>query len=281
MPPAMMGSRSLRPAHHAEVADSHPAPATTNHHVRDPIADGGRAVILWGRSSSWLEVTSACGALTAPLVRRNAVSAPGTDGLIPVLARTAGEVEAAAQRGRVLPSDRTRFQVVAVLARQERARVRAEISSDARRSVMLKRLDGIALILAQIATRDTSLLALLAEDAVLSDAARALDAEPVAGRREGGGRSRGHGPGAAGRRSPPPPPSGGWCRRRSSRVSWPTRSSPRTSPPSGRARPRRVAWPPGSCSGRCSARSSGPAGEPRRAWRCPRRRRCRRRAAAH
>jgi SNF2-related domain/Helicase conserved C-terminal domain len=96
------------------------------------------------------------------------------DGIIPVLARTASEVEAAAQRGRVLASDRTKFQVVAVLARQERARVRAETGSDARRSAMLKRLDGIALILAQIATRDTSLLALLAEDAVLSDAARAL-----------------------------------------------------------------------------------------------------------
>jgi superfamily II DNA or RNA helicase len=91
-----------------------------------------------------------------------------------VLARAASEVEAAAQRGRVLPSDRTKFQVVAVLARQERARVRAEVSSDARRSAMLKRLDGIALILAQIATRDTSLLALLAEDAVLSDGARTL-----------------------------------------------------------------------------------------------------------
>jgi hypothetical protein len=96
------------------------------------------------------------------------------DGIIPVLARTASEVEAAAQRGRVLSSDRTKFQVVAVLARQERARVRAEISNDARRSAMLKRLDGIALILAQTATRDTSLLTLLGEDAVLSDAARAL-----------------------------------------------------------------------------------------------------------
>ncbi len=52
--------------------------------------------------------------------------------------------------------------------------MRAEISSDARRSGMLKRLDGIALILAQIATRDMSLLALLGEDAVLSEAARAL-----------------------------------------------------------------------------------------------------------
>jgi superfamily II DNA or RNA helicase len=94
--------------------------------------------------------------------------------IIAVLARTAGEVEKAAQRGRVLPSDRTKFQVVAILARQERARVRAEAGSDARRSATLKRLDGVALALAQTATRDTSLLALLAEDAVLSDGARAL-----------------------------------------------------------------------------------------------------------
>lgn len=94
-------------------------------------------------------------------------------GLIAVLARTAREVETAAQRDRVLPSDRTKFQVVAVLARQERARVRTEVTNDARRSAALKRLDGIALMLAQTATRDTSLLALLADDAVLSDSARA------------------------------------------------------------------------------------------------------------
>ena len=81
---------------------------------------------------------------------------------------------ARAQRGDLRPSDRTKFQVVAVLARQERARVRAEISNDARRSAILKRLDGIALTLAQTATRDTSLLALLAEDSVLSDTARTL-----------------------------------------------------------------------------------------------------------
>ena len=96
------------------------------------------------------------------------------DGIIPVLARTARAVEVAAQRGSVGPSDRTKFQVVAVLARQERARVRADGGNDARRSAMLKRLDGIALILAQTATHDTSLLELLGEDAVLSDAARAL-----------------------------------------------------------------------------------------------------------
>jgi SNF2 domain-containing protein/helicase-like protein len=96
------------------------------------------------------------------------------DGIIPVLARTAREVETAAQRGRVRPSERAKFQVVAVLARQERARVRADSGSDARRSAMLKRLDGIALILAQTATHDTSLIELLAEDAVLTEGAREL-----------------------------------------------------------------------------------------------------------
>ncbi len=96
------------------------------------------------------------------------------EGIIPVLARTAREVETAAQRGRMTTSDRTKFQVVAVLARQERARVRAEVSNDTQRSTMLKRLDGIALILAQTGTHDTSLLGLLDEDAVLSDSARAL-----------------------------------------------------------------------------------------------------------
>ncbi|WP_245607242.1 DEAD/DEAH box helicase [Pseudonocardia spinosispora] len=96
------------------------------------------------------------------------------DGIIAVLARTAREVETAAQRGRMLDQQRTKFQVVAVLARQERARVRAEISNDTLRTALLKRLDGIALILAQIATRDTSLLELLGEDAVLSDAAKAV-----------------------------------------------------------------------------------------------------------
>ena len=97
------------------------------------------------------------------------------DGIIPVLARTVREVEAAAERGPVRPSVRTKFQVVALLVREERARVRAdEASSETHRAERIKRLDGVALILAQTAARDTSLLALLAEDAVVSDAARSL-----------------------------------------------------------------------------------------------------------
>jgi len=106
---------------------------------------------------------------TAPRQRRD------REDLISVLARTVREVEAAAKRGAVTPSARTKFQVVALLLRQEHARVKADdTTGQARRAEQLKRLDGIATILATTAVRDAGLLALLAEDAVVSDAARAL-----------------------------------------------------------------------------------------------------------
>jgi SNF2-related domain/Helicase conserved C-terminal domain len=91
------------------------------------------------------------------------------------LARAVREVEAVVRRGRVTPAVRTKFQVVALLLREEHARVRAEqTDSETRRAEQLKRLDGIATILAKTAVRDPALLALLAEDAVVSDAARSL-----------------------------------------------------------------------------------------------------------
>lgn len=99
----------------------------------------------------------------------------GNDGIMSVLARAVREVEAGAQRGRVSPSTRTKFQVVALLAREERTRAKADASlTDAQRAEKLKRLDGIGTILAQTAARDTSLLSLLAEDAEVSDAAIVL-----------------------------------------------------------------------------------------------------------
>jgi superfamily II DNA or RNA helicase len=64
-----------------------------------------------------------------------------------------------------------------MLLRDERARVRAADVSDSRRAEQLKRLDGIATILATTAVRDAGLLALLAEDAGVSDAARSLKLE--------------------------------------------------------------------------------------------------------
>jgi hypothetical protein len=92
-----------------------------------------------------------------------------------VLARAVREVEAAAQRGAVTPAVRTKFQVVALLVREEHARVRGEATSNStHRAEQLKRLDGIATILARTAVRDPALLALLAEDAVVSPAARSL-----------------------------------------------------------------------------------------------------------
>ena len=67
------------------------------------------------------------------------------DGLIPVLARAVREVEAAAQRGQVKPSSRTKFQVIALLMREERARVKVDKTiSDSERAEQMKRLDGVA-----------------------------------------------------------------------------------------------------------------------------------------
>jgi SNF2-related domain/Helicase conserved C-terminal domain len=97
--------------------------------------------------------------------------------VVSVLARTAGEVEAAARRGRVTPAVRTKFQAVALLLRDERARVRAAAGSDTHRAGQLKRLDGVAAILATTAVQDAGLLALLAEDCGVSDAARSLKRE--------------------------------------------------------------------------------------------------------
>ncbi|GAA1593153.1 hypothetical protein GCM10009789_53980 [Kribbella sancticallisti] len=110
--------------------------------------------------------------------RRRRVRDADNEGILPVLAKAVREVEAAVQRGSTQSSLRTKFQVVALLVREERARVKADkTAGDARRDEQLRRLDGVATILAKSAARDTSLLALLAEDAVVSEAAAALKRE--------------------------------------------------------------------------------------------------------
>ncbi|WP_179440982.1 DEAD/DEAH box helicase [Nesterenkonia sandarakina] len=99
-------------------------------------------------------------------------------GIIALLAKVVREVESAVQRGLDLPSTRTKFQVVALLVREERARLKAvEAKTGSRGAEDLKRLDGVATILATTAARDTSLLGLLADDAVISDRARSLRRE--------------------------------------------------------------------------------------------------------
>lgn len=97
------------------------------------------------------------------------------EGIIPILARAVREVENAAGRGKVSPSNRTKFQVAALLVREERARVKddAEVP-ESERAEVLKRLDGLAGIMAKTAARDTSLIALLAPEAKVSDTAKAL-----------------------------------------------------------------------------------------------------------
>ncbi len=101
---------------------------------------------------------------------------PGDDvGVIPVLARAAREVETAVQKGPLKPANRARFQVAALLLREERARVKADRGlTEAERANEQKRLDGLAGILAKTAARDTSLIAMLADDAPVTAAAKAL-----------------------------------------------------------------------------------------------------------
>ncbi|GAA0607145.1 hypothetical protein GCM10009547_06350 [Sporichthya brevicatena] len=92
-----------------------------------------------------------------------------------MLARAVRAVEASVNRGSISPSVRTKFQSVALLVRQERARVKSDSSAgEAQKAEMLKRLDGIAMILAQTSVREPSLLALLADDAVVSSDTRAM-----------------------------------------------------------------------------------------------------------
>ena len=97
------------------------------------------------------------------------------EGIIPLLARAVREVEASAQRGKATPANRTKFHVIALLMREERARVRAdEEVSEAERAETLKRLDGVASILAKTAARDTSLITLLEPAAPITEATRLL-----------------------------------------------------------------------------------------------------------
>lgn len=105
--------------------------------------------------------------------RRNALD---NSGLIPILARKVREVEAKAQTGKkVGPTNRTKFQVIAFLVREERARVKADTElSDASRAEQMKRLDGVATILAKTAGRDTSLISLLEEDHATSSVAQKM-----------------------------------------------------------------------------------------------------------
>ena len=88
------------------------------------------------------------------------------------------EVERAVAGRQLTSGQRARFQAAALLARAERVNVRTDESlTPAQRDTQLKRLEGLATILAQIATREPSLFSLLQEDAEVSEATRRLERE--------------------------------------------------------------------------------------------------------
>jgi hypothetical protein len=90
-----------------------------------------------------------------------------------VLAKAVREIETAYERKQVTAGLESKFQAVALLVREERARVRADSSvSDALRDTLLKRLEGVATILAQIAAREPALFSVLQDDAEITDSTR-------------------------------------------------------------------------------------------------------------
>ena len=151
------------------------------------------------------------------------------------------EVERAVNQRQLTSGQRARFQAAALLARAERANVRGdEALTPTQKESQLKRLEGLATILAQIATREPSLFSLLQDDAVISDATRRLEREMQLQ----AGLEPEPEPEPSTPRSPASYASGPRCRSPSSRPSWPTRSWCPTSP-----RPHRGctgAWPGGS-----------------------------------
>lgn len=120
--------------------------------------------------------TTASAAQTSSQRRRRPASRRDDEApIIPILARKVREVEAKAQRGKLGPTNRVKFQVIAFLVREERARVKGDTQiADGTRAELLKRLDGVATILAKTAARDTSLIQLLEVDQAASPVARRM-----------------------------------------------------------------------------------------------------------
>ena len=100
-------------------------------------------------------------------------------GLLPVLAKAVREVENAVRRPGPVPiTIRSRFQAIGLLVREERQRLKVDPEiNEQQRGEQLKRLDGIATILAQSAARDSTLFTLLEPDAVVSDDTQILKRE--------------------------------------------------------------------------------------------------------
>jgi superfamily II DNA or RNA helicase len=96
------------------------------------------------------------------------------EGPIPVLAKAVRQVEVAVERGRVTPTTRATFQAIALIVRELRAKAKTEDMPEVARAAYMKRLEGIATILARTAAGDASLLRLLTDDAALVSGAGAV-----------------------------------------------------------------------------------------------------------
>ncbi|WP_033799876.1 DEAD/DEAH box helicase [Tropheryma whipplei] len=102
----------------------------------------------------------------------NAVIKDRTSHLLSALARTVREVEMSLVRKRIGPSSVMRFHAVALLLRQERARVKSDPDiTDTVRTELIRRLDGLAAVMVRIAARDTALMSIVTPDAPVSDGA--------------------------------------------------------------------------------------------------------------
>jgi hypothetical protein len=109
---------------------------------------------------------------------RGSANSRSNDGILPVLARVVREVEADVRRGRTGQATRAKFQAVAMLTREERTKVKADTTvTEAFRTEQLRRLDGIATILATSAATEPSLFTLLGDDAEIAPETRAIRAE--------------------------------------------------------------------------------------------------------
>src|SRR4051812_35459685 len=96
------------------------------------------------------------------------------EGPIPVLAKAVHGVEVAVQRDRVTPTPRATFQAVALLVRELREQAKTQAMSEAQRSVQMRRIEGIATVLARTAARNSSLLSLLTDEAAMVSGTRSV-----------------------------------------------------------------------------------------------------------
>jgi superfamily II DNA or RNA helicase len=106
--------------------------------------------------------------------RRN-VRRRDDEGIFPELAKAVRDVERAVDRGQLSSTKRAEFQATALLTRVERSRIKTDDSlTPAQRENAIKRVDGVATILAQLAAREPSLFVLLDDTAEISAETRSV-----------------------------------------------------------------------------------------------------------